>query len=518
MWRSACANPSRSGSGSRKRTRPIAYPGAAATPPEYWNTAGMKRKPPAEKPAVPAMSCSPWPQALSLLHAEFEFGLFHVLRKDHHRLAALQLEHRGVERADLAGGTELDAPEEGHGVERGERVAHLCRLERARLLDRELEYLAGGRGRGLRIIRLVLALRTPELVEVLGRSEHALAVVAYGRMPPGRARNILRQRADRVDVLLVGRAGDHGHDRRAHAEILHLLSDEDQVVDVTGREDPVGPSGAHLRDGRCVVHGADGILLEHDDVEIALLRRLLHLLADRQREQVVARKNGDALRVGVALDHDVRERLGQRVVGGERSEQILVTLIIDLRRRRGGRDGGYAVLLRHVAGGLGGPRPERRKQEVDLIVVDQTLGRLHGARRIGCIVDIDDLDLVGLPADRDAALGIGGPRPQVVALLLLDALWRQRAGQRQRRAHAHRILSECGGAQYQRGRQRKRRDGSKSLQSMTAHAHTMSLGCGEFARSRARPARANSRQWLTRAALPHLGSDDPSRTNRPRGR
>ena len=207
----------------------------------------------------------------------------------------------------------------------------------------------------------------------------------------------------------------------------------------------------------------------------------------------------------IALDHDVRERFGQRVVGRERSEQILVALVVDLRRRRGRRDGRDAVLLRHAAGRLGGARAERREQEVDLVLGDQPLGRLHRARRIGGIIDIDDLDLVGLAADLDAALGIGGLRPQVVALLLLDAFGRQRAGQRQRRAHAHRILSERGGAQYQRGRQRKRRDGSKNLQSMTAHAHTMSLGCGEFARSRARPARANSRQWLTRAALPHLG-------------
>ena len=37
------AKPSLSATGAWKRTRTIAKPGSAATPPEYWKTAGMKR-------------------------------------------------------------------------------------------------------------------------------------------------------------------------------------------------------------------------------------------------------------------------------------------------------------------------------------------------------------------------------------------------------------------------------------------------------------------------------------------
>ena len=79
------------------------------------------------------------------------------------------------------------------------------------------------------------------------------------------------------------------------AEVVHLLADQDQVVDVAGREDPVRLGGAHLGDGGGVVERADRVALERHDLEAALLRRLLHLLGDRQREQVVAREDGDAL-------------------------------------------------------------------------------------------------------------------------------------------------------------------------------------------------------------------------------
>jgi hypothetical protein len=40
-WRSTKAKPSASGNGLVSRTRSISNPGSAATPLEYWNTAGM---------------------------------------------------------------------------------------------------------------------------------------------------------------------------------------------------------------------------------------------------------------------------------------------------------------------------------------------------------------------------------------------------------------------------------------------------------------------------------------------
>jgi hypothetical protein len=40
-WRSTRAKPSASGSGRARRARSISNPASAATPLEYWNTAGM---------------------------------------------------------------------------------------------------------------------------------------------------------------------------------------------------------------------------------------------------------------------------------------------------------------------------------------------------------------------------------------------------------------------------------------------------------------------------------------------
>jgi hypothetical protein len=41
MNRATAAKPAATGSGVSKRTRRIAKPGKAATPPEYWKTPGM---------------------------------------------------------------------------------------------------------------------------------------------------------------------------------------------------------------------------------------------------------------------------------------------------------------------------------------------------------------------------------------------------------------------------------------------------------------------------------------------
>src|SRR5262249_39410195 len=147
---------------------------------------------------------------------------------------------------------------------------------------------------------------------------------------------------------------------------------------------------------------------------------------------VVAGEQRHLLDALVLARDDVGQRLGQRLVGREGAEQVLVALVVDLRgggRRRHRRD---AVLLGDAARRLGGARAERREQEVDLVLGDQPLGRLYGARRVGGVVHEDDLDLVGLAAGLDAAPGVGGLGPQVVAILLADALGRERARQRQR--------------------------------------------------------------------------------------
>ena len=81
-----------------------------------------------------------------------------------------------------------------------------------------------------------------------------------------------------------------------------------------------------------MVHRTDGILLEHRNSEIALFRRLFHLAADGEWKEIIARKNSDTLDLWITFRNDIGERFGQRIVRSERSEQILVALIVNLLR------------------------------------------------------------------------------------------------------------------------------------------------------------------------------------------
>jgi hypothetical protein len=56
------------------------------------------------------------------------------------------------------------------------------------------------------------------------------------------------------------------------------------------------------------------------------------------------------------------------------------------------------------------------------------------------IIGIDDLDLVLVAADRNAAGLVGLLGPEVVTLLLLKPFRRQRSGQRQRCAEANDVI------------------------------------------------------------------------------
>ena len=103
------------------------------------------------------------------------------------------------------------------------------------------------------------------------------------------------------------------------------------------------------------------------------------------------------------------------------------------------------ILLRNRTRRLGGARSERREQELHLVLGDHALGGLHGARRVRRVVGVDDLDLIGLAAGLDA-LGVRGFRPEIVAALLLQAFWRKRAGEWQRRADLYDVLSKAGSA------------------------------------------------------------------------
>ena len=82
-----------------------------------------------------------------------------------------------------------------------------------------------------------------------------------------------------------------------------------------------------------MVKRVDGVFFKIHHFEAALLRRLFELLAKRKGIEIVASEDGHTFRIRRLCLDDIGHRLAKRVVGGERSEKILVTLIVDLARR-----------------------------------------------------------------------------------------------------------------------------------------------------------------------------------------
>ncbi|MEO5958003.1 MAG: hypothetical protein ABIR80_02715, partial [Opitutaceae bacterium] len=79
-------------------------------------------------------------------------GLADCRRIDRHVLAALDLDHRGLERGDLPAGAEFHRSPEGRFVDRCDGVADLAAVHGARALDAHLEDRARGRSRGRRVV------------------------------------------------------------------------------------------------------------------------------------------------------------------------------------------------------------------------------------------------------------------------------------------------------------------------------------------------------------------------------
>ena len=190
-----------------------------------------------------------------------------------------------------------------------------------------------------------------------------------------------------------------------------------------------------------MVEGADRVFLEIDHFEAVGLGGFFHFLGNGQRKQIIAREDGDLFHVRSLRFDDLSQRRGQRVIRREGAEKIFVALVVDLRRRRGRGDCRHLVFFGDGACCLGGSRAEGAEQEIDIVLRDHLLGGLHRARRIGLIIDIDDLNLVLLAANRNSPGLVGLLRPEIVTLLLFDALRRQGSGQRQRRTEAYDIVS-----------------------------------------------------------------------------
>src|SRR5579872_5947108 len=106
------------------------------------------------------------------------------------------------------------------------------------------------------------------------------------------------------------------------------------------------------------------------------------------------------------------------------------------------------------------------EQQVHLVLVDQLFKKLGRGVWIAAVVVIDDLDLVFLAADRDAAALVDLLYVKIVTVLALFRFGRQAAGQRQGGAEADQFV--CKGRTC--AENRDRRYGDRHTQVLAEHA------------------------------------------------
>jgi hypothetical protein len=101
-----------------------------------------------------------------------------------------------------------------------------------------------------------------------------------------------------------------------------------------------------------------------------------------------------------------------------------------------------------VTGAIAFVRPEagavRAEHVLDAVLLDQPLGELCAAGRGRLVVVVDDLELVGLPADLDAAHLVDALDGKLVTVLRVDAVGRIFAGQRDRRTEYDGVALDLG--------------------------------------------------------------------------
>src|SRR5215217_995330 len=145
-----------------------------------------------ENPTATSASRPPWSSPLTVAWRNWviagrsagrplQLRLRLIGRVDRHRLPVLDLDrgHRLV--GVLAGLVELDRPEERLRLEPGDRVAHLGRIGRLRLLDAHRERQACGGGLGAVVLGRLAESLLEALRVVLGSAEHLVLALRIGR-------------------------------------------------------------------------------------------------------------------------------------------------------------------------------------------------------------------------------------------------------------------------------------------------------------------------------------------------
>ena len=164
-------------------------------------------------------------------------------------------------------------------------------------------------------------------------------------------------------------------------------------------------------------------VVEHAGAHILRERIVLH----RQRNLELVRLLAELVRIlGGELD-----RAGEILVGGgQHGEDVAITLGEQLARSAVALDHRHAVFLDDRQNGLGQAGAVRPEHELDSVLLDQPLGELGAARRRRFVVVVADHELVGLAADRDAALAVDRLDGEIVAVLGVGAVLGVFAGHR----------------------------------------------------------------------------------------
>ena len=192
------------------------------------------------------------------------------------------------------------------------------------------------------------------------------------------------------------------------------------------QHDQVGVAADHVGHDREEVGGAGLVGVRvGDHGEAQLLGRLDALLALVERVGLVAGDEGDRLHAAIVHQVLVDDRPGL-VAGDHAQDRIGRRRRVERLRERVGEVEG-AVLLGHRAH-AGRRRVDVRADDVlDAVLLRQPLGAGHGQLGIVLVVDRDDLDLVLLAADVDAALGVVHVGGRFGAVLVGQAPGRGRA-------------------------------------------------------------------------------------------
>jgi hypothetical protein len=90
-------------------------------------------------------------------------------------------------------------------------------------------------------------------------------------MPPGVGGDIVRQGPEGFCEFRICRSSRHGHDRNVHAQIGHLAADEDELLDVARRVEPIWVARLDLCQRIRKVHRSLGVEPVEHDFEAAIL-------------------------------------------------------------------------------------------------------------------------------------------------------------------------------------------------------------------------------------------------------